>query len=276
MSINQQEIDQANITFWDELCGTGLAKSLGINDLSQASLQKFDNFYMDFYPYLDKYIPYQTLAQKSVLEIGLGYGTLSQKIIEADAKYHGLDIAAGPVSIVQRRLQYLQKQGEVKQGSILQAPFPDNTFDFIISIGCFHHTGNVQQSLDEAYRMLKPGGTCCVMIYYAYSHRRLTHWFKSTYQYFLWDKLKRGKESFQISNKERSAYDCNTEGHSAPETVFLSKSHMKRMTSQWSKKSFHLENIDNALPFFKLFSRNTLLTWLSPYCGLDLYCQFIK
>ena len=37
------------------------------------------------------------LKDKRALEIGLGYGSLSQKMAEAGAGYTGLDIAAGPV-----------------------------------------------------------------------------------------------------------------------------------------------------------------------------------
>jgi hypothetical protein len=49
---NQAEIDKANREFWNELCGIQLAKSLGIADHSQASLNKFGNWFFRFYPYL--------------------------------------------------------------------------------------------------------------------------------------------------------------------------------------------------------------------------------
>lgn len=50
--------DQNNSTFWNELCGTQLAKSLGIVDDSIASLKKFDDWYFDYYPYLTTHIPF--------------------------------------------------------------------------------------------------------------------------------------------------------------------------------------------------------------------------
>ena len=40
----QEEINKNNAEFWKELCGTGLAKHLGIKDHSQASLNKFDQY----------------------------------------------------------------------------------------------------------------------------------------------------------------------------------------------------------------------------------------
>ena len=44
-------------------------------------------------------------------------------------------------------------------------PFPDRSFDCVVSIGCFHHTGNVWRCLSETARVLKPGGTAIIMLY---------------------------------------------------------------------------------------------------------------
>jgi hypothetical protein len=38
------EVSQKNAEFWDELCGSHLAKSLGITDSSVESLKKFDDW----------------------------------------------------------------------------------------------------------------------------------------------------------------------------------------------------------------------------------------
>ena len=51
--MNQAEIDSQNSEFWNELCGTQLAHSLGITDFSAPSLEKFDRYYLAMYPYLD-------------------------------------------------------------------------------------------------------------------------------------------------------------------------------------------------------------------------------
>ena len=45
--------DKKNMKFWEELCGTHMAKKLGITELNSESLARFDNWYFDFYPYLD-------------------------------------------------------------------------------------------------------------------------------------------------------------------------------------------------------------------------------
>src|SRR6187401_2245582 len=100
MAEAQAQIDQRNANFWDELCGSQLAQQLGIEDASPESLAKFDANYMSIYPYLEQYLPGEDARGKPLLEIGLGYGTVSQILAEAGADYHGLDIAAGPVEMV--------------------------------------------------------------------------------------------------------------------------------------------------------------------------------
>ena len=69
---SQAAVDQRNAEFWNELCGTGLAQSIGITDRSPESLRRFDDSYFGIYPYLMDYVTPHALAGKKVLEIGLG------------------------------------------------------------------------------------------------------------------------------------------------------------------------------------------------------------
>lgn len=149
----------ANASFWDEMCGSQLARSLGITDHSPASLKRFDDWYFGFYPYLERHIPFHAMRDRDVLEVGLGYGTVAQRLVECGARYQGLDVAAGPVAMVNHRLQANGFPGSAKQGSVLDAPFESATFDYVVAIGCYHHTGDIQRAVDESWRMLRPGGT---------------------------------------------------------------------------------------------------------------------
>ena len=49
--------DARNAAFWDELCGSALARQVGVEDASADSLARFDAAYMASYPYLDSYVP---------------------------------------------------------------------------------------------------------------------------------------------------------------------------------------------------------------------------
>src|SRR5579863_1617204 len=111
-------IGRKNADFWEELCGTGFAKSIGVVDDSAHSLKRFDDWYFAFYPYLFVHIPFEDMRDKDVLEVSLGYGTVSQRISEAGARYKGLDIAEGPVSMVNHRLRQQALGGHARQGNI--------------------------------------------------------------------------------------------------------------------------------------------------------------
>src|SRR5205814_4952916 len=98
------------------------------------------------------------LSRKRVLEIGLGYGTLGQLIATRGADYHGADIASEPVGMMRQRLSWLGlPKDQVVQASVLELPFADGAFDYVYSIGCLHHTGDLERSVQEVYRVLAPG-----------------------------------------------------------------------------------------------------------------------
>ncbi len=272
----QSSIDGQNRKFWDELCGSQLAKQLGLTDSTPASLAKFDKWYMEFYPYLYRYIPFAEVDGKKVLEVGLGYGTVSQKLAEGGALYSGLDIAAGPVHMVNQRLAQSNLNGRAIQGSMLECPFADNEFDLLVAIGCFHHTGNLQRALDEAWRVLKTGGRAIVMVYYAYSYRRWGTQPSATFKHLLSDKLGIRSEHRTVNESERSHYDASTkDGRGAPETVFTSASEMRRMVKEWSSCEIHRENIGQE-SIFKSWPRIKACRIAGPWVGLDIYCELTK
>jgi SAM-dependent methyltransferase len=93
----QSVVDAANSAFWNESCGSAAARTLGVTGNDRVSLKKYDDWYFQYYPYLEKYIDFASLRDRDVLEVGLGYGTVAQKVAESSARYTGFDIAKGPV-----------------------------------------------------------------------------------------------------------------------------------------------------------------------------------
>jgi SAM-dependent methyltransferase len=171
----ESALDDRNAAFWDELCGTNLARTLGITDASEESLARFDEAYFALYPYLLGYLPRTAVEGRRLLEIGLGYGTLGEKLARLGADYHGLDLAAVPVAMMRARLARVPgaRPEQVAQGSALELPFEDAAFDHVVSIGCLHHTGDLARGLAECRRVLQPGGQLVVMVYNRRSARRV-------------------------------------------------------------------------------------------------------
>ncbi len=267
------DISTANASFWNELCGSSVARALHITDASPASLRRFDQWYFEMYPYLERHIPFRELAGKRVLEVGLGYGSVSQWLAAAGALYRGLDIAAGPVEMVRHRLRQSALAGEVRQGSILDCPWEDGAFDHVVAIGCYHHTGNLRRALSETRRVLRPGGAATIMVYSAYSYRRWLRWPVATARALVAEQL--GRKAPEASVRERAAYDAAQSGAAAPETSFVSARALRRMMNDWSRVGIVRENIGSEL-FLAAVPRRRLLATLGPWCGLDLYCRALK
>ncbi|MCX6130801.1 MAG: hypothetical protein NTX25_17295, partial [Proteobacteria bacterium] len=75
--MSEDSIGSINAKFWNELCGTNLALRLGITDDSSRSLQIFDDWFFSFYPYLKPFLDRVLVGKQKILEVGLGYGSVS-------------------------------------------------------------------------------------------------------------------------------------------------------------------------------------------------------
>ena len=93
------------------------------------------------------------------------------------------------------------------------------------------------RAIDETRRVLKPGGGATIMVYSAYSYRRWARWAAPALAYFLWDKFGLG-EVVSASDGERAAYDADSTGAAAPETVFVSASHFRRLAATGHRSRF--------------------------------------
>ncbi|NQU61797.1 MAG: methyltransferase domain-containing protein [Rhodospirillales bacterium] len=54
---------------------------------------------------------------------------------------------------------------DVTEGTVLELPFDDATFDLCICAGVAHHTPDPERALREIHRVLKPGGVAYITLY---------------------------------------------------------------------------------------------------------------
>jgi SAM-dependent methyltransferase len=107
---------------------------------------------------------------KRVLEIGLGQGADSEQMIRRGAIWSGLDLTPESVGRVRTRLSLRQLPYQaIKQGSVLQIPYEDNSFDMVFSHGVLHHVPDILTAQREIRRVLKPDGELIVMLYARWS-----------------------------------------------------------------------------------------------------------
>jgi SAM-dependent methyltransferase len=256
-------LDDENAAFWDELCGTTLARKVGVTGRTADDLRRFDAAYLRFYPYLAGYVP-TDLSGARVLEVGLGYGTLGQLIAERGATYTGLDVARGPVEMMRHRLDLIGRAAEcdARQASVLELPFEDATFDWVVSIGCLHHTGDLSRAVSEVGRVLRRGGRALVMLYNKRSARRII--MKPITP--IVHRLRRRRDA---GDAERALYDQNQEGVSAPHTDFVSQHDVCELFHDFASVQVEARNLSFA--WMPPLRRPALAARLDRIGGLDLY-----
>jgi SAM-dependent methyltransferase len=261
-------LDDRNAAFWDALCGTNLARSLGIRDASEESLARFDDAYFAFYPYLLGYFPRPAVEGRRLLEIGLGYGTLGQALARLGADYHGLDIAEAPVEMMRARLARVPgaRPEQVRRGSVLELPFDEGSFDHVVSIGCLHHTGDLFGAVTECRRVLRPRGRLVMMVYNRRSARHVLLGPLLAARHRLVPGAPSAEATF------RYLYDGHDDGDAPPHTDFVSMAELRGLLSGFRDVRIERRGIDRVPLGPVEISRHRLLRLgLDRLVGLDLY-----
>ncbi|MCL5124787.1 MAG: class I SAM-dependent methyltransferase [Deltaproteobacteria bacterium] len=110
----------------------------------------------NYFAILDRVIELAEIGEDmTVLDIGIGTGLLSERV-PGGANLHGIDISP-------KMLEKVREKGlpvKLVEGSFLAIPYPDQTFDRIISTFAFHHLTPMEKVLGfkEMDRVLKPKG----------------------------------------------------------------------------------------------------------------------
>jgi ubiquinone/menaquinone biosynthesis C-methylase UbiE len=261
-----------NAAFWNELCGTNIATKLGLTDGSPQSLQTFDEWFFSFYPYLQPFLNKALVAQEMILEVGLGYGSVSTYLASEKRSYTGMDIAPVAVEMCNSRLLRIQGNHKGIEGNALNAPFSDSIFDAVVAIGSLHHTGDFDRAISEMSRVTKDGGVVCGMVYSLFSARNFIFRPASTIRLAIQNI--RHPVRVKADEKMRWFSDHNQKGEAAPATEYFSRKALRSVLENYGRVEIRALNLDPLrIPFGlgnrarKLLIKTKLATWF----GLDLY-----
>lgn len=102
--------------------------------------------------------------RRRILECGSGSGFNARFMAEqTEGDVFALDISAAAFTTF-HNTRHLQNC-IVVQADLMEAPFPDNYFDFIIADGVLHHTPDTHLAVEALYRKLEPGGQFFFYVY---------------------------------------------------------------------------------------------------------------
>lgn len=95
-----------------------------------------------------------------LLDVGCGGGHLLRIMRERrpDASLVGLDLSPDQVRRARERARRGRERIEYVEGSALALPFPDRSFDAVVSVGSIKHWPDSRRGVSECARVLSPGG----------------------------------------------------------------------------------------------------------------------
>lgn len=167
-------MDEGTVQLFWQRHACGDAQVGGLRDLYRDDYEKFFDDYDQFRYRNERHLPacLEALgaAGKQVLEIGLGQGSDSERLIRLGARWSGVDLTPESVDRVSTRLALKDLPYEtVRQGSVLDLPFATGSFDMVFSHGVLHHVPDIKRAQDEIHRVLRPDGELVIMLYARWS-----------------------------------------------------------------------------------------------------------
>ena len=103
------------------------------------------------------------LAGKRGLDAGCGMGRFAEVCADAGAEVHAVDLS-GAVEAAFRNIGN-RPNVRIYQADIMNLPFPEASFDFILSLGVLHHTPDTKTACLKLAPLLKPGGIIALWVY---------------------------------------------------------------------------------------------------------------
>jgi ubiquinone/menaquinone biosynthesis C-methylase UbiE len=97
-------------------------------------------------------------SQTTFLEPGVGNGLNVLPLVERGYQVTGIDISEQMLNQFRRKLKVSPTNLQLIHGDASKLPFPDNSFDVVLTVHMIHVVSDWQNFLDNICRVLKPGG----------------------------------------------------------------------------------------------------------------------
>jgi ubiquinone/menaquinone biosynthesis C-methylase UbiE len=108
----------------------------------------------------DDFLGDEPLKDKTFLDAGCGTGLFTKVAVARGANITAIDIAPKLVELTKKKNPTIN----ALEASLLQLPFADNSFDYVISSDVIEHTTDPYAATRELIRVLKPNGKICITV----------------------------------------------------------------------------------------------------------------
>ena len=106
-------------------------------------------------------------VRDTILDVGCGGGRTVSKLATAarEGRVYGIDYAEASVAAAERTNRQFIALGrvEIRQASVSDLPFGDNTFDLVTAVETHFWWPDLGAGMREVFRVLKPGGRMVII-----------------------------------------------------------------------------------------------------------------
>ncbi len=171
-SVSPSPSKNAVADFWNaEPCGT---RYLG--EESEFEAQSRVRYRLE--PHIFDFAAFTSARGLRVLEIGVGMGADYEQWLKARAIATGVDLSAVSLERAHRRCELAGLAPDLHLADAENLPFASNSFDLVYSYGVMHHSLHTADCVNEAWRVLKPGGEARIMLYHHPSLTGIMLWLR--------------------------------------------------------------------------------------------------
>ena len=133
---------------------------------NKAFFDEVERFRYQSQPFMNRLIEFDQHRGERLLEVGCGLGTDLLQFARGGAIVSGVDLTPRSIELVRQRFALYGFPVSAQVADAEYLPFEDNLFDVVYSFGVLHHTPNTRHALEEAHRVLRPGGRLILMLYH--------------------------------------------------------------------------------------------------------------
>ncbi|MGE3992775.1 class I SAM-dependent methyltransferase [Pseudorhodoplanes sp.] len=166
-----------------------------------------------------------------VLDVGCGNGYVLAQYAKYGAEVTGVDLTQTAIDLSCARFDLAGLRGEFRLTDGDRLPFEDGTFDIACSMGVLHHIEAPRPMISEMRRVLKPGGTIILMLYY---------W--GSWKYHVVLRMKRILDPRYRGKSQAEALNMN-DGAGCPLAKVYTRAQARELLSGFSDHRFELNQL---------------------------------
>ncbi len=127
--------------------------------------EELDEYRFDKLAYLPQVIDFNGYRGKTLVEVGCGVGTDLVRFARGGASVVGVDLSETAVGLAKANLATSGQAGTVLVADGGDLPLPTESVDVVYAHGVLQYAAEPRRIVEEAQRVLKPGGQAIFMVY---------------------------------------------------------------------------------------------------------------